>query len=118
MPCCEYINCVLDNEKERKQVNYSPFFLCVLRKQDRAITGDMDKKIAEYLPNYYGGAYKLETSENENQDMPGFVQEYTERIRTSNEEQGKNGVYPYTAAHSSSTSSNVIFLAGSWKRSK
>lgn len=89
----EHINCVLDNEKERKQVNYSPFFLCVLRKQDRAITGDMDKKIAEYLPNYYGGAYKLETSENENQDMPGFVQEYTERIRTSNEEQGKNGVY-------------------------
>ena len=62
----EHINCVLDNEKERKQVNYSPFFLCVLRKQDRAITGDMDKKIAEYLPNYYGGAYKLETSENEN----------------------------------------------------
>lgn len=89
----EHINCVLDNEKERKQVNYSPFFLCVLRKQDRATTGDMDKKIAEYLPNYYGGAYKLETSENENQDMPGFVQEYTERIRTSNEEQGKNGVY-------------------------
>ena len=89
----EHINCVLDNEKERKQVNYSPFFLCVLRKQDRAITGDMDKKIAEYLPNYYGGAYKLETSENESQDMPGFVQEYTERIRTSNEEQGKNGVY-------------------------
>lgn len=89
----EHINCVLDNEKERKQVNYSPFFLCVLRKQNRAITGDMDKKIAEYLPNYYGGAYKLETSENENQDMPGFVQEYTERIRTSNEEQGKNGVY-------------------------
>lgn len=51
------------------------------------------QKIAEYLPNYYGGAYKLETSENENQDMPGFIQEYTERIRTSNEEQGKNGVY-------------------------
>lgn len=47
------------------------------------------QKIAEYLPNYYGGAYKLETSENENQDMPGFIQEYTERIRTSNEEQGK-----------------------------
>ena len=54
------------------------------------------QKIAEYLPNYYGGAYKLETSENESQDMPGFVQEYTERIRTSNEEQGKNGVLFWT----------------------
>lgn len=28
------------------------------------------------------------------------------------------GEHPYTSAHSSSTSSNVIFLAGSWKRSK
>ena len=45
----EHINCVLDNEKERKQVNYSPFFLCVLRKQDRAITGDMDKKNSRIL---------------------------------------------------------------------
>ena len=25
--------------------------------------------------------------------MPGFVREYIERIRTSNEDQGKNGVY-------------------------
>ena len=89
----EHINCVLDNETEREQISYSPFFLCVLRKQNRAITESMDKKIAEYLPNYYGGAYKLETSENENQDMPGFIQEYTERIRTSNEKQGKDGVY-------------------------
>lgn len=89
----EHINCVLDNEKERKEVNYSPFFLCTLREQNRAITEDIDKKVAKYLPNYYGGDYKLETSENENQDMPGFVREYIERIRTSNEDQGKNGVY-------------------------
>lgn len=47
------------------------------------------QKVAKYLPNYYGGDYKLETSENENQDMPGFVREYIERIRTSNEDQGK-----------------------------
>lgn len=89
----EHINCVLDSEKEREQVNYSPTFLCVLRKQNRAITEDMDKKIAEYLPNYYGGTYKLETSENEIQDMPGFIREYVERIRKSNETQGKAGVY-------------------------
>lgn len=89
----EHINCVLDSEKEREQVNYSPLFLCVLRKQNRAITEDMDKKIAEYLPSYYGGVYRLETSENENQDMLGFVREYAERIRKSNETQGKDGVY-------------------------
>lgn len=89
----EHINCVLDSEKEREQVNYSPLFLCVLRKQNRAITEDMDKKIAEYLPSYYGGVYRLETSENESQDMLGFVREYAERIRKSNETQGKDGVY-------------------------
>lgn len=89
----EHINCVLDSETEREQVNYSPIFLCVLRKQNRTITEEMDKKIAEYLPNYYGGTYKLETSENESQDMPGFVREYVERIKKSNETQGKNGVY-------------------------
>lgn len=89
----EHINCVLDNETEREQISYSPFFLCVLRKQNRAITESMDKKIAEYLPNYYGGDYKLETSEKESQDMPGFIREYIGRIRTSNEKQGKDGVY-------------------------
>lgn len=40
----EHINCVLDNETEREQISYSPFFLCVLRKQNRAITESMDKK--------------------------------------------------------------------------
>ncbi len=89
----EHINCVLDNETEREQISCSPFFLCVLRKQNRAITESMDKKIAEYLPNYYGGDYKLKTSENESQDMPGFIREYIGRIQTSNEKQGKDGVY-------------------------
>ena len=89
----EHINCVLDSEKEREQIKYSPVFLCVLRKQDRALTEEMDKKIAEHLSSYYEGTYKLETTEDENQDMPVFVKEYVERIRKSNETQGKGGVY-------------------------
>lgn len=89
----EHINRVLDSEEERKQINYSPFFLCVLRKQNRTFTEEMDKKIAEYLPNYYGDIYKLETTENEKQDMPVFVREYVDRIRKNNEVQGKDGVY-------------------------
>lgn len=40
----EHINCVLGSEKEREQIKYSPVFLCVLRKQNRAITESMDKK--------------------------------------------------------------------------
>lgn len=89
----EHINSVLDSEKEREQIQYSPSFLCVLRKQNRSLTEEMDKKIAEHLSNYYEGTYKLETTEEENKDMPAFVKEYVERIRKNNETQGKDGVY-------------------------
>lgn len=89
----EHINCVLDTEKEREQIKYYPFFLCVLRKQNRALTEKMDKKIAEHLSSFYEGIYKLETTEDENQDMPVFVKEYVERIQKSNETQGKDGFY-------------------------
>lgn len=89
----EHINCVLDSETEREQINYYPAFLCTLRKQNRTLTEEMDRKIAEHLSSYYGGAYKLETTEDENQDMPVFVKEYVGRIRKSNETQGKDGVY-------------------------
>mgnify|MGYP000865524729 CR=1 FL=1 len=89
----EHINSVFDNEKEREQIQYAPTFLCVLRKQNRALTDDMDKKVAEYLPNYHSGIYALETSENEKQEIPAFLREYTELIQKNNETQGKNGVY-------------------------
>lgn len=89
----EHINSVLDSEGEREQIDYAPGFLCILRKQDRGLTDDMDKKVAQYFPNYYEGTYKLETTENEKQDLPMFVREYVERIQKSNETQGKNGVY-------------------------
>ena len=94
-----HINCVLDNEKEREQIKYSPIFLCVLRKQNRTFTEEMDKKVAEYLSNYYEGDYRLETTEDEHRDMPEFVRKYVERIRKNNETQGKNGVYFGHGAH-------------------
>lgn len=89
----EHINNVLDSEKEREQIKTSPDFLYVLRKQNRALTDGMDKKVAEYLPNYYEGVYKLETTKNEKQDMPVFVRQYAECIQKNNKTQGENGVY-------------------------
>lgn len=89
----QHVNSVLESEKERKEINYAPAFLCILRKQNTALTEDMDKKVAEYFPNYYNGIYKLETTENEKQDMPEFVKEYVEKIKKNNETQGKNGAY-------------------------
>lgn len=88
-----HVNSVLDNKEDREQIGYPPTFLCVLRKQNIDLTVDMDKRIAEYLPDYYNGIYKLETTENEKQDMPVFVREYVEHIKKDNETQGKNGVY-------------------------
>lgn len=89
----EHINSILDSQKEREEINYAPVFLCVLRKQNIVLTEDMDKKVAEYFPNYYIGDYKLETTESKKQDMSVFVREYVERIRNNNETQGKNGAY-------------------------
>ena len=89
----EHINSVLDSEKEREHINHSPAFLYVLRTQNRELTESMDKKVAEYFPHFYEGTYKLETTENEEQDMPVFIREYVERIKKSNETQGKNGIY-------------------------
>ena len=88
-----HVNCVLDNEKEREPIKYFPSFLCAFRKQNRTLTEEMNKKVAEYLSNYYKGTYKLETTEDENRDMPVFMKEYVERIRKNNETQGKDGVY-------------------------
>ena len=89
----EKINCILENEDERKEIEYAPAFLYILRKQDRILTESMDKKIAKHLPNYYKGIYKLETTENETHDMQLFIREYAEHIKKNNIIQGKNGIY-------------------------
>lgn len=108
----EHINYVLDNEKERMQIEYSPAFLCVLRKQNRALTEGMDKRIAKYLSGYYEGIYKLETTENKNRDMPAFVKEYIERIRKNNETQGKDGVYFGHGAREIATVRSILLEKG------
>ena len=84
---------VLDDEKEREQIRYAATFLCVLRKQMPEITNEMDGKIAEHFPKYYNGVYLLETTENEQQDLPEFVRRYVEEAQKTNATQGQNGVY-------------------------
>ena len=87
----EHIITVLENEQERKQIGYAPSFLYILRKQNLDATKKLDAKIAEYLPEFYTGAYKLETTLEKQKDFPDFIQEYIKRIEHSNETQGKNG---------------------------
>lgn len=105
------VNCVVsifDDEIGRKEINYAPMFLCVLRNQSSELTNELDKKIAEYMTLYYEGDYKLETSQNEERDFPKFVKEYTEIIKNSTINQGKNGVYYGRATRDFLTVRNIL----------
>lgn len=89
----EHIISVFDNEADRKQISFAPSFLCVLRKQNTYLTEELDKKVSEHFSEYYESTYKLETTKNEQHDLPAFVEKYAESIKKSNETQGSNGVY-------------------------
>lgn len=88
----DHVILVLQNEKEREQIQNSPSFLNMLRKQNKSLTEDLDKAIAKYLPNYYQNIYKLETTENEN-DLLKFMEKYVQSVKTNNEKQGRNGTF-------------------------
>lgn len=89
----EHICSLLEDEKDFETVKQSPSFLYVLRKQNYKLTEKMDQLIKEKLPDYYREFYKLETTENEKEDIPAFVQKYIEIIRRNNIKQGENGVF-------------------------
>lgn len=89
----EHIVKVFEDEKQRESIRIAPHFLCVLRKQNRNLTERLDKKISEFLPQYYNSDYKLETTKNKEKDFPVFLQNYVQQIKKSNETQGKNGSY-------------------------
>lgn len=93
----EHINKLLDMEADRDLIKRFPAFLYTLRKQNRALTEIMDKKIAQYLPSYYEGDYKLEATENKKLDMPVLLRQYAEKIQNRNNTQGKNGTYSWNS---------------------
>lgn len=84
---------ILDNPKEREQVNFYPIFLCVMRKQNRQLTEGLDRRIQEYFPNYYKESYRLETEESTEADLLEYIKKYIEIIKNHNATQGKNGAY-------------------------
>lgn len=87
------IQLMMDDEKERDNIKNTPTFLCVLRNQNRELTEVLDKKILEYLPDFYSGHYNLETTLNTQEDLTYYVENALKRIKSSNEKQGKNGTY-------------------------
>ena len=74
-------------------VKRTPFFLCVIRNQNRELTNELDKTVETYLPEFYNNNYRLETTENKASDYPVFLNKYLEIVKHNNETQGKNGRY-------------------------
>ncbi|MBD5155888.1 MAG: DUF4062 domain-containing protein [Oscillibacter sp.] len=89
----EHIVQVFEDDKQRELIHLAPHFLYVLRKQSKNLTEKLDEKVSEFLPQYYNGDYKLETTDNEEQDIPVFLQHYVQRIKNCNDTQGKHGTY-------------------------
>lgn len=91
---------IINDDDERKRVDHASIFLCTLRKQNRELTTELDKVVAEKMPDYYNGNYKLETTEDEQTDFAEFTKKYLDDVRSSNASQGKNGVYSVSGIRS------------------
>lgn len=99
---------LLDDENGREQIKYAPYVLCSFRKQNRLLTQQLNVKVEAVMPEFYNGDYKLETTENETEDMPLFVYKYIQEAKEYNESQGKNGVFFKSLSSNYTTMKNIL----------
>ena len=105
----------LENEKDREQIKHAPRFLFILRKQNRQLTEELDLKVAEYLPSFYNGVYKLETTEEQQADLPVFVQNYVDQINDHNTTQGVGGAFvDYSTRYAATLRSILLWSDDVW----
>lgn len=103
-----HIITLIQEEQDRAQIKDFPRFLCVLRKQNRQLTNELDSLIAEYFPTFYSSEYRLETMDLENHDIADFVRQYAEQIKRNNDQQGKNGTYYGYAFRNAATIRSIL----------
>lgn len=84
---------IVRNPDERKNVNTLGPALFIIRKEHRELTQELDKVISDETPDFYRDAYRLETTIEENADMPEFVEKFVAQILSDNDEQRKDGCY-------------------------
>lgn len=89
----EVIINIVQNPDERTHVHGLEAALFTLRKKYRELTEELDKIIADEMPDFYDSTYCLETTVEENADMPVFLKSYISQVQKDNEEQGKNGTF-------------------------
>ena len=103
-----HIILVLEHDEDYKQVESSPQFLFVLRKQAPDLTEELDAAISSRMPDFYYGVYKLEIAINTEQNLSDFINDYAQRIHKNNTEQGKNGMYFGYASRDIATIRNIF----------
>ena len=84
---------IVRNPDERTQIHSLEAALFTLRKKNRVLTEELDNVIAKEMPTFYNGTYRLETSIEEDADMPTFLESYIAQVCSDNDNQGKNGQY-------------------------
>ncbi len=89
----EVIINIVRNPDERSHIYSLEAALFTLRKKHRELTEELDRLIAYEMPDFYNGTYRLETTIEENADMPDFLKSFINQVQNDNEEQGKNGKY-------------------------
>ena len=87
------INLQLDDENTLPLLGHYPYFLFVLRNQNRDLTEEMHTKVAQRLPNFFRNEYKLETTVTIQKDYADSIANYLNITKADNAAQGKNGQY-------------------------
>ena len=99
---------IVRNPDERTKIHNLKAALIALRKKHRGLTEELDSIIADNLPDFYNDTYRLETSIEENVDMPDFLKSYINQVQNDNEEQGKNGTFFCRGNHPHITIKNIL----------
>ncbi len=89
----EVIINIVRNPDERTHINSLKSALFTIRKKYRELTEELDRVIADEMPDFYNSTYRLETTVEENAEMPIFLKSYITQVQIDNEEQGKNGIF-------------------------
>ena len=84
---------IVRNPDERTQIHSLEAALFTLRKKNKVLTEELDNVIAKEMPTFYNDTYRLETSIEEDADMPTFLESYIAQVCSDNDNQGKNGQY-------------------------
>ena len=83
----------LRDEQHREKTENHKKLLCKFRVQNRIQTQGLDEVIQQTMPHFYNDVYKLETTQDEEKDIPVFLDKYIGEINSQNSAQGKNGVF-------------------------